>query len=96
MDRIFNDAKDKNVRATCVYGKTSDTAAYVDSAFTTKFKTSELKEVFLKGAIVLINGMYYAPVNYGEKSGAGYVTYVKADTSTATTAVLGTLSAVAD
>lgn len=96
MERIYQDAKDKNVAAVCIYGKTSDTAAYVDSDCTTKFTTSELKEAFLKGAVVIISGVYYAPVNYGEKSSAGYVTYVKADTSTATTAVLGTLSAVAD
>ena len=31
MDRIYEDAKDIHVRAICVYGKASDTAAYVDS-----------------------------------------------------------------
>lgn len=97
FDRIFDDAKDKNVRAICVYGDGSDGKAYVDAANTTQFTNSELKEAFLKGAIVVIDDVYYAPVNYGlDESELGYVTYVKADSSTATTAVLGTLKAKAD
>lgn len=96
MDRIYQDAKDKYVSAVCVYGNGTDTFAYMDSTYKTKFKTSDLKEAFIKGSIVIIKDAYYTPVNYGVKESAGFVTYVKADSSTATTAVLGTLSAEAD
>lgn len=96
MDRIFDDAKDKYVRATYVYGKASDTAAYVDSECTEKYKTSALKEVFLKGAVIVIGSDLFAPLNFILKSGVGSITYVKADTTTATTAVLGTLSSAKD
>lgn len=96
MDKIYEKAKDLHVKATYVYGKTNDTAAYTDSECTTKFTTSELKEVFLKGAVILIGGAYYTVLNYTVKNNIGSVTYVKADSTTATTAVLGTLSAVKD
>lgn len=96
MDRIFEAAKDVHVKATYVYGKSSDTAAYVDSECTVKYKTSALKEVFLKGAVIVIGSDLFAPLNFIVKSGVGSITYVKADTTTATTAVLGTLSAVKD
>lgn len=96
MDRIYEDAKDVHVRAICVYGKASDTAAYVDSACTEKFKTSDLKEAFLKGTVIVIGGEYYKPISFVVNSSVGKVTYVTADKSTATTAVLATLSAVKD
>lgn len=97
MDKIYEQAKDLHVKATYIYGKTTnDTAAYKDSECTEKFTTSELKEVFLKGAIILIGGAHYMALNFIVKNSIGSVTYVKADTTTATTAVLGTLSAIAD
>ena len=47
MEKLYNDAKDKNVSATYIYGKSSDTKAYADSGCTIQMKTSELKEAFL-------------------------------------------------
>lgn len=94
--KIFNDAKDVNVAAVVIYGNGTDSKAYKDADFKTQFKTSELREAFIKRGVAFIGGVYYAPVNYGVKSDAGYITYVKADTSTATTAVLGTLTAAKD
>ncbi|MDO5397622.1 MAG: hypothetical protein Q4G33_06805 [bacterium] len=96
MDRIYDDAKDLHVRAVCVYGKANDTAAYTDSDCTEKFKTDELKEVFLKGAVVIIGNDYFVPISFIIKNGIGTVTYVTANSSSATTAVLATLSAVKD
>ena len=48
MDKIFDQAKDKNVAAIVIYGKGSDKKAYLDSACTIQFKTSELQDAFLK------------------------------------------------
>lgn len=96
MDRIFDDAKDLHVRATYIYGKASDTAAYMNADCTEKYKTSELKDVFEKGAVIVIGTDYFKPLNFVVKNGVGSVTYVSADKTTATTAVLGTLSSIKD
>ena len=52
MDKIFNQAKDKNVSAVIIYGKENDSVedplAYADEACTIAMKTSELKDAFLK------------------------------------------------
>lgn len=87
MEKIFNDAKDKNVAASIIYGKSGDTNAYVDSDCKTKMKTSELKEAFLKRAIIVIGNDMFIPVAFAVSSNVGNVTYAKAG-STAATAVL--------
>lgn len=96
MNQVFEQAKDLHVRAVYVYKKASDTAAYADAEFTTKFKTSELKDAFLKGAVINVSGKLYIPVGYSEASNVGSVTYIIPNTSTATSADIATLSAVAD
>lgn len=96
MTKIYEHANEQHVRAIVIYAVGSDGKAYKDSAGTEQFKNSELKNAFEKGCIIDISGALYAALNYYEKSKAGTVTYVKADTSTATTAVLGTLVSVAD
>lgn len=96
MDRIFEHANDLHVRATYIYAKASDTAAYADAGYTVKFKTSELKEAFLKGAVINASGKLYKPVAYVEASKVGKVSYIIPNTTTATSADIATLSAVAD
>lgn len=93
MDRLFDDAKDKNVSATYIYGKSSDTKAYADAGCTIQMKTSEMKEAFLKRALVVIGDDLYIPVSFGAVSKAGTVKYIKPNTTTATSADLGTLTA---
>ena len=94
--RIFNDAKDKNVSAVVIYGKTSDTKAYVNSDCTVQFKTSELKEAVVKRAVIIIGSDVYLPVSFTVSSNVGTVKYVKPNTTTATQADLGSLVAAAD
>ena len=96
MEKLYNDAKDKNVSATYIYGKTSDTKAYVDSGCTVQMKTSELKEAFLKRALIVIGNNFYIPVSFSVTSNTGSVTYAKPNSSTATSADLGTLTAAKD
>lgn len=96
MDKIFEHANDVHVRATYIYKKDSDTAAYVDAAGTVKFKTSELKDAFLKGAVINISGKLYKPVSYSEASKVGSVAYIVPNATTATSADIASLSAVAD
>ena len=96
MEKLYNDAKDKNVSATYIYGKTSDTKAYADSGCTVQMKTSELKEAFLKRALIVIGNNFYIPVSFNVTSNTGSVTYAKPNSSTATSADLGTLTAAKD
>lgn len=97
MDRIFEQAKGLHVRATYIYGKAGDTAAYVDADCTQKMTVSQMKEIFLKGGMIRIGEALYQPLNFTVASaGTGSVAYVKVDTATATTAVMGALTAVKD
>lgn len=96
MNFIYDDAKDKNVAAVVIYGKAADTKAYVDEACTIQFKTSELKEAFVKRAVVMIGGNCFTPVSFTVSSNVGTVKYAKANATTATSADLGSLEAVAD
>ena len=96
MEKLYNDAKDKNVSATYIYGKTGDAKAYADSGCTVQMKTSELKEAFLKRALIVIGNNFYIPVSFSVTSNTGSVTYAKPNSSTATSADLGTLTAAKD
>lgn len=96
MDKIFEHANDLHVRGTYIYKKASDTAAYVDAAYTVKFKTSELKNAFLKGAVINASGVLSKPIGYSEASNVGSVTYIVPNGTTATSADIAKLSAVAD
>jgi hypothetical protein len=97
MAKIFQDAKDVHVVATYVYKKTSETKAYKDSEFKEQFTTSELKETFLKGAIVILDdGGIVKPIKYAESSNVGSIYYIAPNGTTATSADIASLVAVAD
>lgn len=95
MAKIYDQAKDKNVAAIVIYGKGTDGKAYVDAEGKAQFKTSELKDAFLKRAVVQIGSDYFIPVAFSVASNVGTVTYAKAG-STAGTAATATLVSVAD
>lgn len=96
MDRVFEQAKDLHVRAVYIYKKVSETNAYVDAACTIQFKTSELKDAFLKGAVINASGVLSKPVGYSEASNVGSVSYIVPNSTKATSADIAKLSAVAD
>lgn len=93
MVKLFDDAKDKNVSATYIYGKASDTKAYTDEACTVQMKTSELREAVLKRAVIVIGDAVYIPVSFSVASNVGSVGYIKPNSSTATSADIGSLTA---
>ena len=94
MANIYNDAKDKNVAAIIIYGKSGESspAAYSDEDCKVKMKTSELKDAFLKRAVILIGENYFVPTGFSVASNVGTVTYVKAG-STSGSAEIATLTA---
>lgn len=96
MEKIFDQAKDKNVAAIVIYGKGSDGKAYADANGTTQLKTSELKDAFLKRAIIQIGTEYFIPVTFSVASGIGTVKYAKPNSTTTTSADLGSLVSVKD
>lgn len=61
-----------------------------------QFKTSELKEAFIKRAVIVIGSDYFVPVSFTVASNVGTVKYAKPNATTATSADLGSLVAVAD
>ena len=93
MKKLYNDAKDKNVSATYIYGKASDTKAYADESCTVQMKTSELKEAVLKRAVIIIGDAVYIPVSFSVASNVGNVGYIKPNSSTSTSADIGSLTA---
>ena len=95
MDKIFDQAKDKNVAALVIYGKVSDKKAYIDSDCTIQFKTSELQDAFLKRAVIKIGEAYFIPTGFTIASDIGTITYAKAGSSEGTAAT-ATLVSVAD
>lgn len=95
MDKIFDQAKDKNVAALVIYGKNNDTKAYTDSACTIQFKTSELQDAFLKRAVIKIGEDYFIPTGFAVSSNIGTITYAKAGSSSGSAAT-ATLVSVAD
>ena len=96
MDKIFDQAKDKNVAAIVIYGKGSDGKAYADANGTTQLKTSELKDAFLKRAVIQIGTEYFIPVTFSITSNIGTVKYAKSNSTTATSADLGSLVSIKD
>lgn len=95
-ERIYDQAKDQNVAAIVIHAKeTADNKAYTDEGCTKQFKTSELKDAFIKRAVVKVGNDYFAPVCFTISNKIGTVTYAKAG-STAGTAATVALAAVAD
>ena len=88
MDRIYQDLKDRFVVSIVIYTKGTDGKAYMDSATTKQFTTSDLKEAFLKGAVIKTATGYAYPTEY-----VGSVKYPKAGSSSVEVV---SLAAVAD
>ena len=95
MNKIFEQSKDLHVSASVIYGK-ADGKAYVDEACTVQMTTAELKEAVIKRAIIQIGTDIFIPVAFTIVSKAGTVRYVKPNASTATSADIASLSAVAE
>ena len=80
MDKIYNQAKDVNVRGTYVYVKTAtpaDTNAYADDEYTRVFSEAELKDIFLKGMVIVDEGVFYKPASLAIAEGVATVSYAK-------------------
>lgn len=97
MDRIYDQAKDQNVAALVIYAKeTADNKAYADPEYKVQMKTSELKDAFIKRALVKVGEGYFVPVSFTVSGEIGTVTYYDKAGSSSGTAATVALAAVAD
>ena len=91
MSKVYERYEDLHVRKTYVYAKAGDPYAYTDPDKTVKIASDDLRNLFLKGAVIVDGTTEYSPTSYAESSKVGTITYVKADSTTESTAVLTTL-----
>jgi len=97
MTKIMQDAKDLHVVAVIIYKKNGQAKAYKDAECTKQFTTSELKEAFIKGALIQLgDAEFVKPIKYAESSSVGSVYYITPNGTTATSADIASLAAVAD
>ena len=95
MDKIYDQLKDVHVAAVVIYAYSG--GAYADADHETQLKTSELKDAYIKGALISLgDGGFVSPFGYSESEGIGSVSYIVANATTATSADIATLEAVAD
>ena len=92
MNKIYERYEDQHVRNTYVYAKAGDTYAYADEATTVKVAAETLIDLFQKGIVIVDTGIEYKATSLSVSAGVATLTYVKADKTTATTAVLTLLN----
>lgn len=94
MTKIYKDAKDVPVVATIIYSDGTTDGAFTTSECSDRFTMNELKDAFLKGAVIFDtdHGWYAKVLGYVESSGQGYVTYIAPITSGTTTPYAGCLA----
>lgn len=90
MERVFHHDDTMYEAATKVYAK-SDGYAYLEEDFKTKVPADVLEDLFIRGLIIVDTGVMYKPVSFKVASKVATVTYVKTNSSTATTADLATV-----
>lgn len=71
MDRIFQDAVDKNVAAVVIYADANKDLFY-DEAGTTAVPAADCLNLFAKGVVCKYSGTYYKPVSCTE---AGVISF---------------------
>lgn len=84
MEKIFQDAKDLNVAARIVYGKTADGKLYLDADLTEQAPAAAVAEAFNKNVLVVkVGDASFKPVKFDD------------DTVTVIDVSSGTVTAVA-
>lgn len=71
MDKIYMDAKDKNVAVNVVYYNGADLKVFVDPKYENQIEADDLLDLCLKGVIVRIGENAYAVPTVFEKDSGG-------------------------
>lgn len=78
MSKIYEQSKDLHIRRTYIYTKEGGGFyAYADSDAKIKLSAFTLRDIFLKGAVILDTAIEYLPVAYSEEDGVGSLLYIK-------------------
>lgn len=98
MEKTYIRAEDIDVATRYIYNSAEDSKAYADAACTVQLTTSELKNYFIKGAVIVLaeDAGIVAPFGYAEDDGVGSISYITPNSTTATSADIASLVAVAD
>lgn len=91
MKKIFENNDDLHVVARVIYAKTGDTKAYADEKHTQTIDAATLKDLFVKGCLIVNGENIYKPIAMNQKNNATTISYMTASPSAASTAVLATL-----
>lgn len=89
MDRIFHHDDTIFEAATKIYVKSGN--GYVDSDCKVAVTADQMQDIFNRGMIIVDGSVQYLPVSLSVASNKATVTYVKTNSSTATTADLATV-----
>ena len=92
VKKIYERSDDLHVAARVIYAKEGDAYAYADSAKKAKIDAATLEDLFIKGCLIADGDNTYKPVALNKEGGAALITYVTANDTTATTAVMATLA----
>lgn len=79
MFKVYASPDEVYVRATYIYKKNNETKAYADGKFTRQLTTSELKDIFINGAVIQASNVLYKPVSLKITAGVATITYVTAE-----------------
>lgn len=86
MNRIYEDAKDLNIRKFVVYGKTADKKLYYEPEYTTQVEQADAEDAFKKGMLLIIDGsITLMPISM---TGATIKTVTETGTETKTTSLV--------
>lgn len=98
MEKTYIRAEDIDVATRYIYNKANDSYAYADAECKKKLTTSELKNAFLKGSVIVLasDAGLAKPIQYSVSESVGSVTYIVPNGTTATSADIASLVAVAD
>lgn len=73
MEKIWNDASDKNVATVILYADKDDGNVFFDAAKKKGVSKDELANLFKKGVLVNLSNVFYMPISYKETAGAGVI-----------------------
>ena len=79
LTKLYEQGKDLHVANYLAYGKTADHKLYADAACKETVTAAEIKDAFLKGRLVILEGAnYLVPIAFGT---TGAVTVVAGETA---------------
>lgn len=87
MDKKYINVVDQDVACTYIYAD-SNGKACSDAAATNQVSTSELKEAFYAGCVIVASGVEYWPVSMAIASGVATLTYITVSGSTVAAATV--------